>query len=85
MLQLHLNKNCNSIYFLQWEPLGRDVHMNLLVQVCLSPSFLTLCHPLHLSGTLRKIGYLYLCLVFPQTQSPSIPSSLCLSLPQWDS
>lgn len=45
--------------------------------------FLTLCRSLRLSGTLRKIGYLYLCLAFPQTQSPSILSSpppLSLSL-----
>lgn len=32
---------------------------------------LTLCRSLPLSGTLRKIGYLYLCLAFPQTQSLS--------------
>lgn len=38
-----------------------------------------LCHTLGLSGTLRKIGYLYLCLAFPQTQSPFVSSSLSFS------
>lgn len=91
----------DPIYLLQWEPLVGYIQMNLLQQVSLynlpfsllSLFSLTRCRSLRLSGTLRKIGYLSLCLAFPQTQSPSISTSpsvslslsLCPCLPQWDS